>query len=693
MMLSPPRRFRLEIAVKRLHSLVNMSSSARIVFAVRFSSFPEIFLRPQTGGGGGVVERAPAGDFILSLTYNVCHKAEFYLNDDEYRKIFPAQCVCRVYDEGQPHAPVSWVCPCPLSTVQVAAGRQHSNYAMCDSAGKTMGFAEMSCRVVPMDEAMLSTAVVPGATASSAVSRQASLPVATSNLTVNGKPYVIRVILDGADGERRKKRMHKMTRGGHRDSSPAKLTSSGAGAVVEGTLPQKEAEKSLRGRPLASTHESNRRGSKSTVKKKTFFHVLQYGVAYQIQSNCGTLYATLKREFTLLDAVAVDEKSKPITDKLDCVVQQILKSANIVIQLANQLAESSGMDYTSASVEDSSRRNPVNKLPIPREGSVAHFLMYHVLFQLQCLGTNLCHLTTAYRQPLEVRLSTLHRQHVKYIKYLCIEVQELTTRINIIVQSTIDRSFAGGGTFSKFSTPAYSSKFTSSVSSACTVSSRSSSGGGSSGQGSSTVESVSSASSSGPKVLDKPLPTLTHFVSQPVVYSNTNEQPSSVPSPQGFSAETQIPVSLPDNNRPLPSATFDPRYSFPPSTEFRTGLLPPKTSTITPSVSGMSANKITVSDNAVNALYIPAGAASTSSQPVYSDITPSGAGAQRHTSLESGGAPVPVPQSASLTAGGVSGMGAGTQRHTSLESGGAPVPVPQSASLTAGGVSGMGAGT
>ncbi|RNF26636.1 uncharacterized protein Tco025E_01428, partial [Trypanosoma conorhini] len=687
-MSTQPRRCRLEIAVKRLHGLVNMSSSARVVFAVRFSSFPEIFIRPQIGGGGGVVERAPAGDRILSLTYNVCHKAEFYLSDDEYRRIFPAQCVCRVYDEGQQQASLSWLCPCPLSTAPAAEARQHSNYAMCDGAGKTMGFAEMSCRVVPAEEAMLPTAVVPGATATSVVSRQLSSPVATSKLTVNGKPYLIRVVLDGAGGHKRSKRSHKMKQGGHRGSSPAKPATSGAGVVVDGTLPQKEAEKSSQGRPLEAADAHGRRRSTSPAKKKTLLHVLQYDVAYQIQSNCGTLYATLKREFAPLDAVAVNEKSKPMTDKLDCVVQRILKSANIVIQLANQIAESSGTDYTDASVEGNGRRNPVNKLPLPREGSVAHFLTYNVLFQLQCLGTSLCHLTSAYRQPLKVRLSTLHRQHLKYIKHLCVEIQELTKCINIIVQSTIDRSFAGGDAFSKLSASAYSSDFTSSVSSTSIAPSRSSSGGRSSVQRSSTVESVSSASVSGTKVLNKPLPTLTNATSRPAVQLNANEQPSSAPPPQGFSVATPFPLSSVDNNRRPVPATLDPRYSFPPTTELRTGPLPSKPPTLTPSTDGIAANRPPVSGITTNALYLPTAALPTSSRPAYSDTGASGAvtGVQRQSSVQGGGdVPVPVPQSTSSSVGDASGAVTGVQRQSSVQGGGGvPVPVPQSTSSSVG---------
>ncbi|EKF31731.1 hypothetical protein MOQ_004427 [Trypanosoma cruzi marinkellei] len=677
-MSSQGRRYRLEIAVKRLHGLVNMSSLARIIFVVRFSSFPEIFIRPHISGGGGVVVQSSTGDGILSLTYNVCHKAEFCLTDDECREMFPAQCVCRMYDEGQRQASVSWVCPCPLLTAQAAEGRRHSNYAMCDGAGKTMGFAEMSCRVIHIDERVLSSLADPGANSPSVVSGPVPPSTPTAKLTVNGKPYVIRVVVDGTDVGEGKKRRHRRTQGGHQESLPENSPSSGAVIAVDGKSAQKNEEKRTGDCRLENADECGQRKRGSASRKKTLLHILQYDVACQIQSNCEMLYATLRREFTPLDAVNVNAKTKPVTEKADCVVQRILQSANVVIQIANQLAESSGQEHTSTPVEDHGRRQPVNNLPLPREGSVAHFLTYQVLFQLQCLGMNLHHITTLYRRAMDVRLSTLHSQHLKFIKKLCLDVQELTKCINIIVQSTIDRSNGDDKADSKSSKTTYSSHFTSGSSSSESSSSLLSSGGRSTRRISSTVESVSSPSTAGSKLLATSFSLLTPSTSRGVSNPNVSDKMPSMPSPQGYSFDTSLPssASKPDGQAVLAATEYG--YNPSPTFDLRAVSSPSPVHTINSLVGEGAANKVAASDNLTNPPYIPASHAFTAPWPPLPVIINSGTDAQQKSSPGgSSGVPVPVPQATQPVVGSTSTVGTDAQHKSSLGgSSGVPVPVP-----------------
>ncbi|PBJ73244.1 hypothetical protein BCY84_14116 [Trypanosoma cruzi cruzi] len=678
-MSSQRRRYRLEIAVKRLHGLVNMSSSARIIFVVRFSSFPEIFIRPHISGGGGVFLRSSTGDGILSLTYNVCHKAEFCLNDDECREMFPAQCVCRMYDEGQRQASVSWVCPCPVLTAQAAEGRRHGNYAMCDSAGKTMGFAEMSCRVVLIDERMFSSSVDPGAIAAPVISGPAPPFTPSAKLTVNGKPFVIRVVLDGTDVREGNKRRHRRKQDGHQDSPPEKSPSSGAVIAVESTSTQRNEEKRTGDCRLenADGFDQTKRGS--TAKKKTLLYILEYEVACQIQSNCKMLYATLRREFTPLDAVNVNAKTKPMTEKADCVVQRILQSANVVIQLADQLAESSGQEHTSTPVEAHGRRQPVNELPLPREGSVAHFLTYQVLFQLQCLGMNLHHVTTLYCRALDVRVSTLHSQHVKFIKRLCADVQELTKCINIIVQSTIDRNHSDEKADSKSSKTTYSSHFNSCSSSSESSSSLLSSGGRSTRRRSSTVESAFSISTAGSKLLATPFSTLTASTSKAVPNPNVFDPKPSVPSPKGYSFDTPLPSSPSKSDGQTVSAATEYGYNPSPMSELRAVSSSPPVHTRNSLVGEGAANKVTAYDNLTDSSYITASLASKAPWPPHSVIINSGTDVQQKPSLGgSSGVPVPVPQATQTVVGSTSTAGTDVQQKPSLGgSSGVPVPVPQ----------------
>ncbi|ORC92113.1 uncharacterized protein TM35_000043270, partial [Trypanosoma theileri] len=565
------RKYRLEIAVKRLYGLLNMSSSARIVFSVRFSTFPEIFIRPQQGGGGGVIEASPAGDRILSLTYCVCHKAEFQLDDNEIRRLFPAECFCRLYDENQIRtsgasiesvtaaASLTWVCPCPLMTERAADSRQHANYAMCDANGQIMGYAEMSCRVVTVNNiSSPSVSSSPACMSIPTTTGPSTLPTSNGHLIMNGKPYVIRVIVDNKENKKKKK--IKSTKSDHHSSSGVITSGEETGTVVAVNDPSLE-KKGTDSQNYHGESKNNvirsRSGSKNrggggrrivetvgTAKKKTLLYILQYDVAYQIQSNCGTLYATLKREFTPLNAVTVNEKSKPMIDKVDNLVQGISKLANIALQLANQLAESAGESYTNVSSDEKTRRNPVNKLPIPREGSVAHFLMYQVLFQLQCLGTSLCYVTAVYHQPLEVQISSLHHQHVKFIKKLAVEVQELTKYINIIVQSTIDGTFGSNKVLSSRSTSTYSSSFSSS-SSSNSSSSRSSSSARSEGREGSSVESVPNVPLDDKKAPSVSFPVAVASVPQPLVQEQSNTQITKPPVYQGYTSTPYSSSSLP----------------------------------------------------------------------------------------------------------------------------------------------------
>ncbi|KAG5492769.1 hypothetical protein JKF63_01349 [Porcisia hertigi] len=429
----------LEVAVKRVYGLNPLIASlaSKIVVEVRFLDFPFITVHPQ---------KYAVGD---TVTYNVCHKADFRMKSEQAVATFPVTCQCQLVtvDSGAVPGTARWSCPCPLVPQSDAAAepslRTYANYVIRNAAGETVGYADMNCRVLSQD--VLSTAPVqaPAPVPVYVPTRQASVrppPIAAPPTSAPepsretqaepGKPYILRVIVSENDRHRR-------------PSQPARCDNlQGASRAPEAT---------------AATHaSSNGRGqqqrplSANTAERGTLLHLLQYDVAYQLQSLSETVAAALQREHDVLTRIPLkgsdrsgSVRTAKLTKSIDQHVASIVRLANIILQVANQLVDNSPAPPhtgTSRKLKDMAqqKRNPVNKLPLPANGSVGHYLMYDVLYQLQCLGTNLSYMTVAYRVALDTSLSSIPAQHVEYCDALAHDIQHLTKRVNILIQSSID---------------------------------------------------------------------------------------------------------------------------------------------------------------------------------------------------------------------------------------------------------------
>ncbi|KPI83200.1 hypothetical protein ABL78_7780 [Leptomonas seymouri] len=448
--------YRLEVAVKRVYGLSPLVAvtSSKISVEVHFLDFPSIVVHPQ----GFAV-----GD---SVTYNVCHKADFRMTAEQAASVFPAVCQCNLSADTDTNLSknTQWLCPCALfpshgdgqlDALPQQPPRTYVNCVIRSPAGETLGYAEMSCAVfslapprqlspppvAPSQQMPTWSHAPPPATAAAAAAVPASLlpPPATSpdthkpNLeSEQGKPYIVRVVVGESDRRRRGARLGRRDSEGDdersREVAPAHGDASGGGR-----------------------HSSPvRRVSANTASKESLLYVLQYDVAYQLQSLSETTAAVLLREHTVLTNTPLSSGGKgdgvnieKLTKSIDRSVAQMVKLSNIVLQVANQLIDNSpAPPRTGASREVNGmaqqKRNPVNKLPIPADGSVGHYLQYDVLYQLQCLGTSLAYVTLAYRDTLETPLSAIPQQHAEFCLSLGDEVQKLTRLLNILIQSSVD---------------------------------------------------------------------------------------------------------------------------------------------------------------------------------------------------------------------------------------------------------------
>ncbi|CCW61446.1 unnamed protein product [Phytomonas sp. EM1] len=263
-------------------------------------------------------------------------------------------------------------------------------------SGKTIGHAQMACRVLTKD------------VLNERRSRNPSGHESTALSSVQSKPYIIRVVVDRVE-----------------DKTPA-----------QDMVKYKP--------PSDAKNPSHRRQSDVERKDKanTLWYTLQYNVAYQLQSISEFIATTLKHEHERLNKVQLSSNSKELEVGIAKSVEYTIKLSNIILQISNQLAEdgntSSSTRDLPREVETVLKRNPVNKLPVPSKGSVAHFAMYDILFQLQCVGANLSYVTLAYRKALEIPLDTLSKQHQKFCYELDHTIQLLNRQLNILIQSAVD---------------------------------------------------------------------------------------------------------------------------------------------------------------------------------------------------------------------------------------------------------------
>ncbi|KPA86403.1 hypothetical protein ABB37_00582 [Leptomonas pyrrhocoris] len=448
--------YRLEVAVKRVYGLTPLlaTTSSKIAVEVHFLDFPSIVIHPQGFAIGDAV------------TYNVCHKADFRMTAQQAASVFPAVCQCHLSADNDANLSknAQWFCPCPLIVPSPDGGlsggqqqqqpqRAYVNCVIRDPAGETLGYVEMSCVVVsfapfqqPSPLPVASSHQMPStpyasrpADAAAATPSPLRPPPSASPDTRKpavesgqGKPYIVRVVVGESDRKRRgggfDRREGEDDDIGSREVAPAHNGAGGGGR---------------RSSPV-------RRVSANTASRESLLYVLQYDVAYQLQSLSETTAAVLQREHPVLTSTPLPSDGEDgtvniskLTKSIDRSVAQMVKLANIVLQVVNQLiANNPAPPRTGASREIKEmarqKRNPVNKLPVPADGSVGHYLQYSVLYQLQCLGTNLAYVTLAYRDVLETPLSAIPKQHADFCFSLGDEVQHLTKLLNIFIQSTVD---------------------------------------------------------------------------------------------------------------------------------------------------------------------------------------------------------------------------------------------------------------
>lgn len=382
--------YRLELSVQQLHDLKAREVSPFVAggceIVINFLQFPEIAVTPQVPEGmttdGGIA-------------YNTSNTADFEAEASRLEPTLPTQCRCSLKSARH----IQWECPCPLD----AQGGNLRSYAMTNTqTGETVGYAHMSCRVYAV--VAESAVPVPGP-APVAVPVPAAPATTTTNVAPQlasvggGKPYIVRVVVDDSKAGKR---------GGQKSSSV------------------------------------------NTAAPESFLYTLQYDVAYQLQSTSEFLATTLRHDGSRLGAAALTDKGKLLMSKIDHCVERIVRLSNIILQVANQLIEDNPAPGQTGTTRDLPlskeekesaahlKRNPVNKLPTPRESSVAHFLTYNVLFQLQCIGSNLYYITAVYHDALEVSMAAIPKQHAEFCAGLAGEVQQLTRQVNIMIQSALD---------------------------------------------------------------------------------------------------------------------------------------------------------------------------------------------------------------------------------------------------------------
>nr|CCC50739.1 conserved hypothetical protein, fragment [Trypanosoma vivax Y486] len=340
--------------------------------------------------------------------------------------MFPSSCSCRLYDEVRrlsvPNSPLTWVCPCPLVSDRTIPAPAQDTFAMCTAEGVIMGRVEMSCCVVPVGgELDPSLTTDPAPNGGLIVTSPVQFNGPAGVIAVNGKRYVIRVLIDGYPGRSRKKK-----------SSGVTVSSSGTAAIVNS-----KSEGPTEGAHGGHESHAGKGGTTDDTEKDCLLYSMQHNVVFQLQSICEVLRATLKRDFKALDSRSINKSQKDNAESLERSVKGIRKYSNVMLQLTVQLIESAGGTYKGSADCGGTGAISAEGFPLPRKGSLAQFLVNNVLSQLESLGACLYHVTKVHRQQLEVPMSVLEHQHVKCLRKLDCSIQDANKQVNILVQSSL----------------------------------------------------------------------------------------------------------------------------------------------------------------------------------------------------------------------------------------------------------------
>lgn len=516
--------YTLEFSIHRVSNLVGVPASCRLAVAFSFGKFPTQLVYPHpslsgaqpTSNTSSDPHRTVQYDCVSSQTFASGKSCAFAMAAEDWAALGPTPTVrCQLVDAAAA-APTPIAAAALPVDVSALTGRPGSSGG--GAAGSENGFRLLTAGGVHVGLLFGSARIVPSGgnnTPTAAVGAGAALRAGRPR---RAAPYVVKVTVDGAGS------------GGndHRSSS---------------------------GGRSAAVADSKRA---STARRKTLLFAMQYDVLYQLRSDAATLHGTLRREHERLDTVGAPS-THPALLRLGSTVQRIVRLTNIAVQLCVQIAGGGSGSASEGSVPDPALLQP-NALPAPKDGSVSHFLTYEVLYQLQALAAAVqgavaggaggpfgaaaatspsasVSASAAVRARLEVPLSSLHRQHARFVRRLAAEVATLTRGINIVVQATVDGHIGTRAALEEAAKDDYSSDGGSSSSSS------SSSSDGSISDGDDKPFSSGKGAGKAPAAQAKPSSPAAN--ARPGVVAHAAPPPPPVAVAPAVSPQRVLPVALP----------------------------------------------------------------------------------------------------------------------------------------------------
>lgn len=425
-------RYRLEVAIKKIRQVSGFKEdNPKTSVVIQFLDFPDIVIYPLGDA------RKHSGS-TYDIRYTVSHKADFLLEDTLKQCVFPTQCFCTLAEfVGKSKARVigKWSTQCSyVRGSEVGNPREYATLTIRNNVGEEIGTVEMCSRVIPSPIADRSSRddTPLHRVADSVRSPQSPGPSHShsrqSRFSDYGEPDGI---LNRPSPQKLRVVVRDNNNNNKHSSSPTNENN----------------QQQMVDSPLAGAGRAGSHGGGSRDEKRTLLSLLRYDVVYQLKSTSETLASTLKREEDLLSTTPCTKSAHGILKLIDQRVLRVLKITNIVLQMTNRLSaeptHGTARDVT-AEVQQRFYRNPINNIKTPIERSVGYYLMYNVLFQLQCVMTHLSYLLEAYERELDIPLELTDRSTITY----CIDFERhahgLMKYCNILVQSAVDGRLGSG---------------------------------------------------------------------------------------------------------------------------------------------------------------------------------------------------------------------------------------------------------
>lgn len=467
-------RLRLEIAVKKIRlkkaiNLTQVGKSRSVAIIIQFLDFPDIIIHPL-----GTTRLLQEQEKTLQeISFNVSHKADFMLQETVRQSVFPTQCFCtlvELLEKDKARVLGKWASGCAwIPTDTTATGRVYMTVEIHNRHGEAVGTVEISSRVLGAASHEKTAQSIKVAPPQRRTSDMPSSSILLSNFLTKAGPtaasHTDATSLTSSPGHRTKKAPQKIRVVIKESGSGALLAHHGAVPVAPLVDPSVPAGNGLTdptelavappgplppNNPVfsAAPPPSDREHNSSFVgEKRSLLAVLRYDVVYQLQSTSETLAASLKREERFLSKCSCNESGARLLRLIEKHVQKMLKILNVLLQFANRLASSptrGTFREVTDDVQQRYHRNPINRLKTPPKGSVGYFLMFDVLYQLQCVETHLSYLLESYEKELNIPIHTVDPTVGAYCSASEEEVHHLMKYVNILVQSAIDGRLEGG---------------------------------------------------------------------------------------------------------------------------------------------------------------------------------------------------------------------------------------------------------